>query len=58
VHLLAADDGDPVSLRLPLVLIGAVLTLVAGVVLQMRVVPRVQARTRRLERWESSLNEL
>lgn len=53
VFRLAVEGGDPASVRIAFLLLGAIATLIAGAVLQVWVVPRVQAGTRRLERWEA-----
>ena len=58
MHFLAVDGGDPITLRLFLVVVGGVVTLAGGVVLQVVIVPEVQARSRRRERWEDDLAEL
>jgi hypothetical protein len=59
--LLAAAE-QPVSVRLAPSVAGAIVgvigTLLATLLVQAVVVPRVQARTRRRERWEADLNEL
>ena len=50
--------SDSFTARLLLVLVTVVLTLLATYLIQARVVPKAQAKTRRLERWEDDLNQL